>query len=92
MMSLLDTHQHLIYPNAAGYSWTDDIPVLARQAFTLADYRQACAGTGIKQTVFMEAGADDADYQAETRFIAKLAADAEKLAHANASRLYRLPF
>ena len=36
MTRLIDTHQHLIYPDAAGYSWTDSIAPLANRSFTLA--------------------------------------------------------
>lgn len=76
MISLLDTHQHLIYPDRLGYAWTDDIPVLAKQAFTLDDYAKLTADSDMIGTVFMEAGVDDADFEAETRFIATLAGDA----------------
>jgi predicted TIM-barrel fold metal-dependent hydrolase len=77
MPALIDTHQHLIYPDAAGYGWTDDIPPLAGQAFTLQDYQDLTAGADILGTIFMEAGVDDADYQNETRFISKLAGEAD---------------
>lgn len=69
-MEFLDTHQHLIYRDPLRYGWTDDVPVLARRDFTLEDYAALTASKGIIGTLFMEAGADDADYQAETRFIA----------------------
>jgi predicted TIM-barrel fold metal-dependent hydrolase len=71
-MEFLDTHQHLIYRDPLRYSWTDDIPALAQRSFTLKDYAALTAGKGIIGTLFMEAGADDADYQAEARFIATL--------------------
>lgn len=71
-MEFLDTHQHLIYRDPLRYSWTDDIPALAQRSFTLSDYAALTAGKGIIGTLFMEAGADDADYQAEARFIATL--------------------
>ncbi|WP_022705574.1 amidohydrolase family protein [Pseudorhodobacter ferrugineus] len=69
-MQFIDTHQHLIYRDHMRYSWTDDIPALAQRDFTLEDYAALTFGKGIIGTLFMEAGADDADYQAETRFIA----------------------
>ncbi|WP_050522169.1 amidohydrolase family protein [Pseudorhodobacter wandonensis] len=71
-MEFLDTHQHLIYRDPLRYSWTDDIPALAQRSFTLSNYAALTAGKGIIGTLFMEAGADDADYQAEARFIATL--------------------
>jgi predicted TIM-barrel fold metal-dependent hydrolase len=75
MIPLLDTHQHLIYPARIGYAWTDNIAPLANKAFTLADYEGLTDGQGVGASIFMEAGVDDADYQAETRFVADLAAD-----------------
>lgn len=75
MTPLLDTHQHLIYPDIARCSWTDDVPVLANKAFTVADYLELTKNAGVAGTLFMETGADDADYQAEARFVARLAAD-----------------
>jgi len=72
MTGLIDTHLHLIYPDIAGYSWTDGIPPLANQAFTLPDYLGLIDGLNVDGALFMEAGVDDADYQAETRFIAGL--------------------
>jgi predicted TIM-barrel fold metal-dependent hydrolase len=73
-MAFLDTHQHLIYRNPLRYSWADDIPALADRNFTLQDYAALTTGAGILGTLFMEAGADDADYQAEARFIAGILA------------------
>ena len=73
MTALIDTHQHLVYPEVAGYGWTDGIPPLANKAFTLETYRALTGGTDILGSLFMETGVDDADYQAETRFVAGLA-------------------
>lgn len=67
-MQILDTHQHLIYPERYRYSWTDGIPQLAGRAFRLEDYRQASAGTGIRDTLFMETAPDDSYWLAEASF------------------------
>ncbi len=75
MTPLLDTHQHLIYPDQAGYQWTNDIPELAHRAFHLQQYHALTQDACIDGSIFMEAGVDDADYQHETRFVARLAAD-----------------
>lgn len=72
MVALIDTHQHLVYRDAAGYGWTDDIPVLANRAFTLEDYQGLAGPDAVSGTLFMETGVDDADYQAEARFVAEL--------------------
>ena len=71
---ILDTHQHLIYPDQAGYGWTHDIASLTKRSFTLEDYQRLTAGLGIGGTLFMEAAVDDAQYQAENDFIVPVAA------------------
>ena len=73
MISLLDTHQHLVYREKASYGWTKDIPPLAEGNFTLDDYKTLTEGLGIGCTIFMETGVDDPDYQQETRFVKSLA-------------------
>ena len=67
-MALIDTHLHLIYRDRIGYSWTAGIPALATGDFTLQDV-EALTGDRVSGAIFMEAGADDADYQTEARFI-----------------------
>lgn len=71
-MDFLDTHQHLIYRQRLGYAWTSGIPALAEGDFTAADYRELAQSHGISGSLFMETGVDDADYQAEARFVAGL--------------------
>ena len=75
MQGLIDTHQHLVYPKQLGYEWTGGIPALANQSFEVEEYARLSADKNIIGTLFMETGVDDADYQTETRFGAKLAAD-----------------
>ena len=70
---ILDTHQHLIYPEKHSYSWTTGFPQLAGKAFWYDDYLKAIEGTGITKTVFMESGTDDPYWQEETRFVHSLA-------------------
>ncbi len=74
-MDLIDTHLHLILRDRLGYGWTAGIPALASGDFSLADYRALTAGQGIGGAIFMEAGVDDADYQAEARLVAGLVAE-----------------
>lgn len=71
-MDFIDTHLHLIYREKLGYAWTAGIPPLATGDFTLADYAALTSGHGVAGALFMEAGVDDADYQAEARFVAGL--------------------
>jgi predicted TIM-barrel fold metal-dependent hydrolase len=75
MIPLLDTHQHLVYRNVAGYGWTQGIPPLAEGDFTLEDYAGLTKDAGIGGSLFMETGVDDDDYQAETRYVSGLAGD-----------------
>ncbi|MBI1416756.1 MAG: amidohydrolase family protein [Limimaricola sp.] len=69
-MDFIDTHQHLIWRDRFGYGWTNDIPPLATGDFTPEDYQAQTRGLGVAGTLFMEAGVDDADYQAEARYVA----------------------
>ena len=69
MIKLLDTHQHLVYRDAASYSWCKDIPPLAEDNFTVEDYKKLTEGLGIGGTLFMETGVDDPDYQSEAKHV-----------------------
>jgi predicted TIM-barrel fold metal-dependent hydrolase len=71
---IIDTHQHLIYPDQWPYSWTAGIAQLAGKAFRYTDYQQAIAGTGISQAIFMETAPDDPHFRDETKFVYELAA------------------
>lgn len=73
-MDLIDTHLHLIWRDRFGYGWTKGIPALETGDFTPADAK-ALAGGRVQGAVFMEVGVDDADYQAEARFVAGLVRD-----------------
>jgi predicted TIM-barrel fold metal-dependent hydrolase len=66
---ILDTHQHLIYPEKWRYSWTSEVPALAGRAFRYEDYVDLIDGSGIAGTIFMEAAPDDPHGQAEARFV-----------------------
>ncbi len=70
-MDILDTHLHLILRNQFGYSWTSNIGVLQGD-FTLADYKKLLAPHGRSAAIYMETAVDDADYQAEARYVATL--------------------
>ena len=71
MVPLLDTHQHLLYPDRMRYAWAEGAPALRGRAFTLEDYRRLTDGAGVAATLFMEC--DAADYRAEARMVAELA-------------------
>lgn len=73
---MIDTHQHLLYPDRFKYDWTADIPGL-HGAFMLEQYRQAAAGCGIAGTVFMEVDVAELQSADEARFFCSLADDAD---------------
>jgi len=70
---IIDTHQHLIYPERFTYSWTAGIQQLAEKAFRCDDYLVASEGSGVGRTIFMESGVDDPHWREETRFVHTLA-------------------
>jgi predicted TIM-barrel fold metal-dependent hydrolase len=71
MVPLVDTHQHLIYPDRQRYAWTRRASALAGRAFSLDDYRGLTAGAGIGGSIFMEVDAED--WRSEARMVAELA-------------------
>ena len=75
MTPLIDTHQHLIYPESLPYGWTAGIEALAGRSFTLADYKALTVDLGIAGTLFMEAAVDDDCWRDEAPFIAGHAAE-----------------
>lgn len=76
-MKIIDTHQHLIYPQEFSYSWCKDLPALAGKPFRLDEYRVAARGTGIAETLFMEVSADEPQSKAEAEFFLELATRSE---------------
>ena len=71
---MIDTHQHLLYPDRFGYPWTGELPAL-QGAFRLDDYRAAAAGCGVDGAIFMEVDVDEGQSGDEARFFCELAAD-----------------
>lgn len=69
---MIDTHQHLLYPDLFDYPWLDHVPALAG-SFRLEDYRKSSHGCGIQGCLFMEV--DAAQPAAEARFFCRLAED-----------------
>lgn len=72
-MDLIDTHLHLIWRDRLRYGWTNGTP-LGTGDYTPADAK-ALTGGRVQGALFMEVGVDDADYQAEARFVAGLVQD-----------------
>ena len=76
-MKIIDTHQHLLYPDRFRYPWCKGLAALEGKAFRLEEYRIAAQGTGISRTVFMEVDVDETQMRAETEFFLELAAQAD---------------
>jgi predicted TIM-barrel fold metal-dependent hydrolase len=73
-MKIIDTHQHLFYPDHFDYPWTADYPAL-QGPFTLERYAGEAAGTGIEGTLFMEGDVSVSGQREEARFFCRLAED-----------------
>lgn len=71
-MKIVDTHQHLLYPERFRYSWCAGVPKLNR-SFPLEDYEAAAYGLGIERTIFMECDVDERYALEEARHIQSLA-------------------
>ena len=76
-MKLIDTHQHLLYPERFGYSWSKGIAALEGKPFRLEEYHAAAKDTGIAETLFMEVDVDEPQMKAETDFFLQLATQPE---------------
>jgi predicted TIM-barrel fold metal-dependent hydrolase len=74
-MDRIDTHLHLIDPQRFSYDWTAGFPALAGRNFRLAEYREAAAGCGVSQAVFMEVDVPENESIGEAAFFCGLAED-----------------
>lgn len=71
---MIDTHQHLLYPDRFGYAWTKDLPALQGN-FRIEEYRVAAADCGIEGAIFMEVDVDEEESSEEARFFCDVAGD-----------------
>lgn len=69
---IIDTHQHMIYPDKWPYSWTNEVPVLNGKPYRYNAYLEASKDTGIAATIFMECTPDDPLWVEETKFVDEL--------------------
>jgi predicted TIM-barrel fold metal-dependent hydrolase len=72
---MIDTHQHLIYPERFDYPWLDQVSALKGTPSRLQDYREAASGSPISGTVFMEVDVASAHAPVEAQFFCELSAD-----------------
>ena len=77
--TLIDCHQHLIYPGHFPYSWTNEIPQLAGQAFTCEDYQALLPDDIEMRTLFMETAPDEPHGTDESKFAMELADQADSM-------------
>lgn len=71
---MIDTHQHLLYPDRFRYDWTSGLPALQGN-FRLEEYRLAAKECGITQTLFMEVDVPWKEAASEAAFFCSLAED-----------------
>ena len=71
---VIDTHQHLWDPETLRYSWMDGFPAIRRRAM-MEEYREATAGLGIVETVYVDTDVDEVDQEREIATIFGLADD-----------------
>lgn len=76
-MNIIDTHQHLIYPEQFRYSWCKDLPALEGKPFRLQEYRAATRGVGIADTLFMEVDVNEPQMKGEAEFFLQQAENPE---------------
>ncbi|MCP8884099.1 amidohydrolase [Devosia sp. XJ19-1] len=68
MIPIIDTHLHLIYPDRFSYPWiSGSHPLKGR--WTIEDYWTEAKPLGIEAALHMEVDVDQADIEAETRFV-----------------------
>jgi predicted TIM-barrel fold metal-dependent hydrolase len=79
LLPMLDTHQHLIYPDGFPYSWTKGIGPLEGTAFRYEDYVKLVADKGVTGTIFMETDPDEPNGAAEAKFVYGLASQSNSL-------------
>jgi predicted TIM-barrel fold metal-dependent hydrolase len=79
LIPILDTHQHLVYPDQYPYSWTGSVPALAGRAFRYDNYLAAIAGAGITRSIFMETSPDDPHWRREAHFVQLLSRQPKSL-------------
>lgn len=73
---MIDTHQHLLYPELFRYSWAASFPALQGN-FRIEEYNTASQGCGITGTIFMEVDVDTDQSAGEAAFFCRLAENPE---------------
>ena len=75
-MRIVDTHQHLWDMDLFSFSWCRNYPQLNR-SHRMPDYLEAIRGLGVEKSVYVEADIDEPFMLDETRYVFKLAGEAD---------------
>jgi predicted TIM-barrel fold metal-dependent hydrolase len=73
-VTIIDTHLHLVYRDGLRYPWIDGAPYL-QQDFPMERYRAEALRCGISEAIHMEVDVAEADIEAETAHLKRLAAE-----------------
>ena len=71
MLKIIDTHQHLWDTSNLSYPWLDDFDALGKR-YLIEDYRRACEGINVVQSVHVEADVAPAHVVDEVRWLAQI--------------------
>ena len=71
MLKIIDTHQHLWDTSNLSYPWLDAFDALGKR-YLIEDYRRACEGINVVQSVHVEADVAPAHVVDEVRWLAQI--------------------
>ncbi len=71
MLKIIDTHQHLWDTSNLNYPWLDDFDALGK-CYLIEDYRRACEGLNVVQSVHVEADVAPTQVVDEVKWLAQI--------------------
>ena len=71
MLKIIDTHQHLWDTSNLNYPWLDDFDALGKR-YLIEDYRRACEGLNVVQSVHVEADVAPTQVVDEVKWLAQI--------------------
>ena len=71
MLKVIDTHQHLWDTSNLSYPWLEDFDALGKR-YLIEDYRRACEGVNVVQSVHVEADVAPAHVVDEVKWLARI--------------------
>ena len=78
---VIDTHVHLIDIDRISYPWINELPSL-NKSFGLENFDEACGPVDVERIVFVQAGADNAQFIQEIEWVTSLAEEDPRVAGA----------